>query len=535
MTRLLWNLTFPGLLGLLWITPAAIYGQAGFPDDGARIVQTRPATEVVQPKKRLIVLTDIEADPDDSQSLVRLLLYSNDIDIEAIIAGTSVHQKYRVAPESVRKIIGAYGKVQPNLLKHEAGFPTAQALLAIVKQGLPVYGMQGVGEGKDSDGSDFIIRVLEKPDPRPVWVSIWGGPISLAQALWKIQKTSPATEADKLYSKLRVYAISDQDDSGPWIRKTFPTVFYILSSSWSGISQAAPGSNTEVVSPAWLAAHIQQGHGPLGAQYPDIAYSMEGDTPSYLGLIRNGLNEMEHPNWGGWGGRYEYFLPTQDQQGGRGPGQAGGNLGVAPPGGAAAPAANVGRGAGAGQPGGIVGMRAIDPETHPIWASVTDTFSLASMVRRSMGLPGVTAPENQTYTTNQVTIWRWRAEFQNDFAARMDWTTKSYAEANHPPVVKVNHPDEFTVKSGQFFKLDADGTTDPDGDSLSDFWFQYQEVGTYKDRVSFGSFSPNLYNVHTIRAPQVTSPQTAHFILKVTDKGMPPLTRYKRVIVTFVP
>ena len=31
-------------------------------------------------KNRVIVLTDIEADPDDTQSLVRLLLYSNEID-----------------------------------------------------------------------------------------------------------------------------------------------------------------------------------------------------------------------------------------------------------------------------------------------------------------------------------------------------------------------------------------------------------------------------------------------------------------------
>ena len=134
-----------------------------------------------------------------------------------------------------------------------------------------------------------------------------------------------------------------------------------------------------------------------------------------------------------------------------------------------------------------------------------------------------------------LTLWRWRDDFQNDFAARMDWTIKSFSEANHPPVAKVNHPEEFSVKSGEWFRLDADGSTDPDGDSLSYFWFQYAEVGTYKERVSFGPFAPNLYNVHTIRAPDVDQPQTVHFILKVTDKGTPPLTRYKRVIVTILP
>jgi hypothetical protein len=99
-------------------------------------------------------------------------------------------------------------------------------------------------------------------------------------------------------------------------------------------------------------------------------------------------------------------------------------------------------------------------------------------------------------------------------------------------------PDTFTVKSGETFKLDAWGTHDPDGDGLSYFWQQYPEAGTYKELVPFGprgNLSPNLYNVHTIIAPQVSSPQTIHFILKVTDKGTPALTRYRRVIVTVVP
>ena len=35
-------------------------------------------------KHRVIILTDIEADPDDTESLIRLLLYSNEIDIKGI-------------------------------------------------------------------------------------------------------------------------------------------------------------------------------------------------------------------------------------------------------------------------------------------------------------------------------------------------------------------------------------------------------------------------------------------------------------------
>jgi hypothetical protein len=446
-------------------------------------------------RHRVIVLSDIEADPDDAQSLIRFLMYSNQWNIEGLIATTSIHQKKRVAPESIQKILSAYGKVLPNLLKHETGFLPADELKIKVKQGLPVYGMEGVGEGKDSEGSEWIIKVLENNDDRPVWISVWGGTNTLAQALWKIKKTKSAKEAEKLYNKLRVYTISDQDDSGPWIRKNFPNIFFVVTpgynytyATWLGIAFPMAGSNTEVTSNEWLAKNIQQGHGPLGAAYPDVAYGMEGDTPAFLSLINNGLNDAEHPNYGGWGGRYELYKPPFEDS-------------------------NVGRFKRENWPKD-------EPETRPIWTNANDSI--------------VSNVDKKGYVGNKETIWRWREEFQNDFAARMDWNTKSFAEANHPPVPALAHKESFTVKSGEEFQLNADGTTDPDGDSMSYLWFHYPEAGTFKGNVSLRPYSPNLYNL-PVTAPIVTKSETIHFILKVTDKGTPALTRYKRVIVTVLP
>jgi hypothetical protein len=446
-------------------------------------------------KHRVMVLTDIEADPDDAQSMVRFLTYSNQWDIEGLIATTSIHQKTRVAPESIEKILAAYGKVQPNLLKHEKGYPSYEQLKPKVKKGLPVYGMLGVGDGKDSQGSDWIVTALSKPDDRPIWFTVWGGPNVLAQALWKIQRTKNPADAEKIYKKIRVYTISDQDDSGPWIRKNFPTIFYIVTpgynytyATWLGITFPYPGANKEVVSNDWLAKNIQQAHGPLGAAYPDVAYGMEGDTPSFLNLISNGLSDPEHPDRGGWGGRYKFYLPEFRNS----------NTGMF--------------------------KREIwpqdEPETRAIWTNADDSV--------------VSPVDNKGYNSNQATIWRWRQAFQNDFAARMDWCTKSYGEANHPPVPKLAHPDTFSVRSGELFHLNADGSTDPDGDSMSYLWFQYPEAGTYPKMVSFRPYAANLYDL-PVTAPEVDKPETVHFILQVTDKGMPALTRYKRVIVTILP
>ncbi|MBC7000865.1 DUF1593 domain-containing protein, partial [Cytophaga sp. FL35] len=140
-------------------------------------------------KNRLIVITDIGNETDDLQSMVRLLLYSNQIDIEGIIASTSIHQKSNVYPEIIKKAFEAYAKVRPNLLKHESGFPTSSYFLSRLKTGLPIYGMDGVGKGKDSEGSEWIIEMLEKEDDIPLWISVWGGPNTLAQALWKLKET----------------------------------------------------------------------------------------------------------------------------------------------------------------------------------------------------------------------------------------------------------------------------------------------------------------------------------------------------------
>ena len=274
-------------------------------------------------KSRVIILTDIGADPDDSESMVRLLLYSNEIDIEGLIAVTSCWQKTIDHPEYIKSIVQAYGKGQPNLLKHEAGFPSGESLLKKITHGITKYGMDGVGEGKDSPGSELIIKVLEEKDERPLWICVWGGVNTLAQALYDIRKTKTDAEANKLIAKLRVYTISDQDDSGVWIRKNFLNLFYIVSpgdyygnggdATWAAINTVVNGINNETISNHWLAKNIQQGHGPLGSVYPDVSWGMEGDTPSWLSLIPNGLNDAEHPEFGGWGGRYELYKPDFDE------------------------------------------------------------------------------------------------------------------------------------------------------------------------------------------------------------------------------
>ena len=88
-------------------------------------------------KPRVFVLTDIENEPDDAMPLVRYLTYANHFDTEGLIATTSIHQKNRVAPQRIRRIVEAYGKVRDNLETHEPGFPPSEQMLTLVSEGLP--------------------------------------------------------------------------------------------------------------------------------------------------------------------------------------------------------------------------------------------------------------------------------------------------------------------------------------------------------------------------------------------------------------
>ena len=114
----------------------------------------------------------------------------------------------------------------------------------------------------------------------------------------------------------------------------------------------------------------------------------------------------------------------------------------------------------------------------------------------------------------------------------MDWCIKEYDEANHPPHVELIPGKDFTVRAGEEILLDASGSSDPDGDQLSFIWFHYREPGSYKGRITI----ENAGSARTsFIAPAVSVPETAHIILKVTDLGTPPLTRYGRVIVNILP
>jgi hypothetical protein len=489
-------------------------------------LQPTPADPYVE-KQRIVVMTDIANEPDDQMSMVRFLVYSNQFDVEGLIATTSTWMKNKVRPDVIEMLVGAYGEVRPRLLQHQPGFPTVDALKAVIVSGQPGYGMDAVGPQRTSAGADLIVRAAEKADARPVWVLAWGGTNTLAQALLNARAAKSPAALAALVAKLRVYTISDQDDAGPWIRREFPALHYIgipsthdgdqyYQATWTGISgdrfyKNSAGADFTTFTDAWVNANIRA-KGPLGKHYPLPCCIHEGDTPSFLGLINNGLASFVSPTYGGWAGRYVW--------------------------------------------------RTYYGEPRPFWTQGGDAFP-----GRDHSRDTVVGMDGRTYTSDQATIWRWRTAFQNDFAARMDWTIKDAKNANHNPELVVNGtagkaPLLVNATVGVPLTLDAAGTRDPDGHTLKYTWFFYPEAGTGipghpvfaggRPPVGGGgaageggipsapeggprepSLRVTLANASTSRVtvtPRVAG--TAHVILVVEDSGTPALTSYRRVILT---
>lgn len=438
---------------------------------------------------RVILLTDIGGDPDDQQSMVRLLLYANELDIEALIATAMSTGTNR---DQIESRVKAYGEVLPNLRRHADGFPDAEQLMSLIKTGSQKRDMTSVGKGKSTEGSEFIIEVVDRDDPRPVWVTVWGAPTDLAQAFWDVRDRRDDAGVKAFTSKLRVYDIAGQDDTGGWICHNFPDLFWIRSvDQFQAISvrKARPfppevtGANIETFTTEWVAEHIQS-HGSLGALYVDRKWKYEGDTPAYFYLLPNGLSAPESPHYGGWGGRFTKSL-TKNPPAFRDKNTAG------------------------------------EARCHDffMYTDAGDTWSWGK----------------HTYKNSRhASLFRWREAFQNDFAARMDWTiTERKEDANHNPIAAFDGDTSGEIvrliaRPGVDFTLSAKGSSDPDGDELTYRWFHYPEPGDDIEEITI----ENADKEEATWAPrEEDKDRELHFILEVRDDGEPNLFAYRRVVV----
>ena len=435
-------------------------------------------------KPRLVVFTDIapaDVEPDDMESMVRLMSYADLFEIEALI--TSVGWNCDPYPKEwaqyLQRVIEAYRMDVPKLMKRSGQtaflpnseeekcqfvgyWPSADYIKSRAVMGSERGGIKVIGEDNDSPGSELLIQLADEDDPRPIYVAAWGGANTLAQAIWRVKQTRSAEELKRFANKFLIYTITDQDmqynmrmdrvcSSHMWLRQEFKDDLQFVWDEGTWQEQCELGKRN------WqLHQDNIQGKGALGREYPDYKWGVEGDTPSFLYVMPNGLNDPEDPHQAGWAGYHERGLCADS--------------------------------------------------LTTAWTSWQEP-----VISISVG-----------YKT------RFYPDEINDFMARMQWADEG--QGNHNPQVVINgceglQPIHIQAKAGDSIRLDASSSIDPDGDKLTFLWWQQPEIGKAKATVN-----PSNQSIATIQIPSEVTSDTIHIICEVHDEGPFHLVSYRRII-----
>lgn len=469
-------------------------------------------------RKRARAIFTNDAECDDMNSVVHLLLYTNDIELEGLVLSSSIFH-YAGDPEKgiepkrwaggswMWEYLDAYEQVQDNLKAHDPRYPTADELRKVTCIG----NVKTTGDmDEDTDGSELIRKAIFKEDPRPLYLLAGGGTNTIARALKHIDEEYRGTDQwDEIYhrvcEKAVIYMIVTQDNTyRDYIAGAWPDLCMLHCTNIMGIAflfgeEICPPRVQEIMQAPWIESHLL-GKGPLLAKYHTWAdghvypgeddrsqfgsnphllggnwwghenrakHDMisEGDSPSFLHLVDTGLRSLENPSWGGWGGRF---------------------------------------------------MRNPRNEFNPqgdYWQNASDD-------------------NKDACRGGSYQFARWVEDWWNEFSVRTTWSVEpDDTNVNHAPELSIEGGVDVSAPAGDKLTLVA-LASDPDGDELDCTWFRYHEADTYGSGVTV---VPKDRSCEVHIPADAQSGDSIHIICRVTDSPANRddyLTAYQRIVIT---
>jgi hypothetical protein len=499
----------------------------------------QPAKNEIKP--RIVITADPELD--DNNSLIRFLLYSNDVNIEGLIyASSGFHWKgdgkgtkwfvpgreyarfgldtcpctnWRWAREErfIHNAVNAYQKVYSNLKLHHPGYPPPEQLRSKIRFG----NIEFDGDiSKDSPGSDLIRSLILDEKPGQLFITAWGGQSTIARALKSIQEQFEFSDdwekiKRKIARKVVLLPSGDQDDTyARYIKPNWPDIEYrqfrFGPNYGYGAQLRARPEDSVYLTPAWMKENVSD-RGPLGALYRvwgDGKQMVKGDRMDYFGFSEYTNEQLRKMG-------YVVWMPVQPKGSWLGEGDNHTFMNM------------LGNGLRAYESGsyGGWGGRSVNEKGPEMFS-----FNMSDTSQQAM----VTALSSMNSENNKAvnSYPNFFPAAQRDFAARLKWSvTPTYSGANHEPVVRIDGPLKILAAAGETIRLNG-SVSDPDNNEVSTEWWQFF-VGTYPYAVSI--LSPTALQTKVAIPKDAVSGQTIHLVLEATDNGSPSLTQYQRVII----
>lgn len=491
-------------------------------------------------KPRIIITADPELD--DNNSLIRLILYSSDLQIEGLIyASSQFHWKgdgkgtkwfvpgreydrfgmnecpcesWRWAENErfIHDIVEAYENSYPNLKTHNPEYPTPESLKSVIRYG----NINFDGDfSQDSPGSKLIREIILDDQPGKLFITAWGGASTIARALYTIQRDFEFTEdwneiQDKINRKVVLLPSGDQDNTiATFIRPNWPEIeirqFRQVPNYGYGAQINASPENAPYLTSSWMKENISD-QGPFGQLYRvwgDGKQMVEGDKVDYFGMAGYSNEQLKEMGYFVW-------LPVQEKGSWLGEGDNHTVMNM------------LGNGLRAFEKGyyGGWGGRMVTASANTPVAGMSSSGSAEDLA--------ATLSSQNRGQTNLEEFPNYFPQAQRDFAARLKWSvTPKYENANHAPMIKIAGPFTLIASPGQQIKLHA-FTSDPDDDDVKVTWYQTPVSGSETTL----SFSTTTGNSTEFNIPKdAKAGQEIHVITSATDDNKTPLTSYQRIVI----